>query len=60
MKYAKQLYEKLEKLKEGTENHYNYHGHQEVSADIALKLMEDLKFSNEQMDLIFKFVNIED
>lgn len=50
----------VKKLKEGTENHYNYHGHQDVSADIALGLMEDLKFSNEQNDLIFKFVKYHD
>lgn len=43
-------------LKEGTTNHYRYIGHPEVSAEIALKLMDILKFSNEQKDLIHKFV----
>ena len=47
-------------LKEGTKNYYNYVGHQDVSAEIALRLMEVLKFSNEQKDIIYKFVKYHD
>lgn len=47
-------------LKEGTKNYYNYIGHQDVSAEIALRLMEVLKFSNEQKDIIYKFVKYHD
>lgn len=47
-------------LKEGTKNYYNYIGHQDVSAEIALRLMEVLKFSNEQKDTIYKFVKYHD
>ena len=47
-------------LKEGTTNYYNYIGHQDVSAEIALRLMEVLKFSNEQKDIIYKFVKYHD
>ena len=50
----------VKKLKEGTANHYNYHGHPEISADMALELMEILKFSNEQKDLVYKFVKYHD
>lgn len=48
------------RLKEGTTDHYNYHGHPEVSAEMALVLMDILKFSNEQKDLIYKFVKYHD
>ncbi len=47
-------------LKEGTTNHYNYHGHPDVSAEMALVLMDILKFSNDQKDLIYKFVKYHD
>ena len=47
-------------LKEGTTDHYNYHGHPEVSADMALALMDILKFSNDQKDLIYKYVKYHD
>ena len=47
-------------LKEGTKNYYNYIGHPDVSAEIALRLMEVLKFSNEQKDTIYKFVKYHD
>jgi tRNA nucleotidyltransferase (CCA-adding enzyme) len=47
-------------LKEGTENYNNYIGHPDVSAEIALRLMEVLKFSNEQKDTIYKFVKYHD
>ena len=47
-------------LKEGTKNYYNYIGHPDASAEIALRLMEVLKFSNEQKDIIYKFVKYHD
>lgn len=47
-------------LKEGTKNYHNYIGHPEVSAEIALRLMEVLKFSNEQKNTIYKFVKYHD
>ncbi len=47
-------------LKEGTVDHYNYHGHPDVSAEITLRLMEILKFSNEQKDIVYKFVKYHD
>ena len=47
-------------LKEGTTNHYNYHGHPDVSAVIAGYVMEILKFSNEQKYLIDKYVKYHD
>lgn len=47
-------------LKEGTVDHYNYHGHPDVSAEITLRLAELLKFSNEQKDLVYKFVKYHD
>ena len=46
-------------LKEGS-TYYNYHGHERVSAEIALRLMDVLKFSNAQKDLIYKFVKYHD
>ena len=48
------------KLKEGTTDHYNYHGHQELSLNIIEELMETLKFSNEQKELIYKYVKYHD
>ena len=47
-------------LKEGTIDHYRYIGHQDVSSEIALQLMELLKFSNVDKDLIYKFVKYHD
>ena len=47
-------------LKEGTTDHYNYHGHNDVSAEIALELMNLLKFSTDQIDTIYKFVKYHD
>ena len=47
-------------LKEGTTDHYNYHGHTDVSAEIALELMNLLKFSADQIDTIYKFVKYHD
>ena len=48
------------KLKEGTTEHYNYHGHEEFSLNIIEELMETLKFSNDQKDLIYKYVKYHD
>lgn len=50
----------VKQLKAGTTDHYSYHGHQDVSAEMALGLMEILKFSNDQKDLIYKFVKYHD
>ena len=47
-------------LKEGTVDHYHYHGHQDVSAEIAEQLADILKFSNEQKELVVKFVKYHD
>lgn len=47
-------------LKEGTTDYYNYNGHPDVSAEIALRLMETLKFSNDQKDIVYKFVKYHD
>ena len=47
-------------LKEGKTDHYNYIGHSEASAEIALRLMETLKFSNDQKDIVYKFVKYHD
>lgn len=47
-------------LKEGTIDHYHYHGHQDVSAEIAEQLADILKFSNEQKELVVKFVKYHD
>ena len=47
-------------LKEGTTDHYRYVGHQDESVLIAEELMTMLKFSNEQMDLILKYVKYHD
>ena len=51
---------RTKQLKEGTTNHYNYHGHPDVSAEMAMTIMEILKFSNDQKDLIYKFVKYHD
>ena len=50
----------VKELKEGTVDHYHYHGHQDYSAEITLKLVEILKFSNDQKDLVYKFVKYHD
>jgi tRNA nucleotidyltransferase (CCA-adding enzyme) len=47
-------------LKEGTVDHYHYHGHQDVSAEIAEQLADILKFSNEQKELVVKFIKYHD
>lgn len=43
-------------LKPGTTDHYRYIGHPEASAKIADKMMDILKFSNDQKEIIHKFV----
>lgn len=47
-------------LKPGTVDHYRYIGHQEVSVDLANQIMDILKFSNEQKNIISKFVKYHD
>ena len=47
-------------LKEGTTNHYTYYDHQEESCRIASEIMNILKFSNDDKDLIYKFVKYHD
>ena len=47
-------------LKEGTVGYYSYHDHSEVSAEIALKLMNLLKFSTDQTETIYRFVKYHD
>ena len=46
----------VKQLKPGTTNHYRYIGHPEESFKIANEIMDILKFSNEQKDIIGKFV----
>ena len=50
----------VKELKDDTSGYYRYHGHQEVSANIAEKLADLLKFSNEQKDIVYKFVKYHD
>ena len=50
----------VKELKDDTTGYYHYHGHQEVSANIAEKLADLLKFSNEQKDIVYKFVKYHD
>ena len=50
----------VKELKDGATGYYHYHGHQEVSANIAEKLADLLKFSNEQKDIVYKFVKYHD
>jgi len=50
----------VKELKEGTVDHYHYHGHQDVSVEIAEQLTDILKFSNEQKDLVVKFIKYHD
>ena len=50
----------VKELKDDASGHYHYHGHQEVSANIAEKLADLLKFSNEQKEIVYKFVKYHD
>ena len=50
----------VKELKDDATGYYHYHGHQEVSANIAEKLADLLKFSNEQKDIVYKFVKYHD
>ena len=50
----------VKELKDDATGHYHYHGHQEVSANIAEKLTDLLKFSNDQKDIVYKFVKYHD
>ena len=50
----------VKELKDDATGHYHYHGHQEVSANIAEKLADLLKFSNDQKDIVYKFVKYHD
>lgn len=45
---------------QGPEGHFVYYGHPEESEKISLKIMEILKFSNEQIEKISKFVRYHD
>lgn len=47
-------------LKEGTTDHYSYHGHEAVSAEMAEQIMDMLKFPNEEKETILKFVKYHD
>lgn len=47
-------------LKPGTTNHYRYIGHPEKSVDIAQNLMHVLHFSNDQIELITKYIKYHD
>lgn len=47
-------------LKDGDVDCYSYHGHSSVSAEIALRLMDILRFSNDRKDLVYKFVKYHD
>lgn len=50
----------VKQFKEGYTDRYSFNGHEEVSADLALQLMNLLKFSNDQKDLIYKYVKYHD
>ena len=50
----------VKELKDDATGRYHYHCHQEVSANIAEKLADLLKFSNEQKDIVYKFVKYHD
>ena len=50
----------VKELKDDATGYYHYHGHQEVSANIAEKLADLLKFSNDQKDIVYKFVKYHD
>jgi len=47
-------------LKPGTTNHYRYIGHPEKSVEIAQNLMHVLRFSNDQIELITKYIKYHD
>ena len=44
----------------GPEGHYVYYGHPEVSAQIAVELMQKLKFSTAQIEKISKYIKYHD
>lgn len=44
----------------GPEGQYAYYGHQDVSAEITLQIMDILKFSNDQKNLIYTYVKYHD
>ena len=50
----------VKELKDDATGYYHYHGHQEVSANIVEKLADLLKFSNDQKDIVYKFVKYHD
>ena len=50
----------VKQLKPNTENYYRFIGHQDKSVEIANKLMNLLKFSNEQKEKIANFVKYHD
>ena len=50
----------VKQYKEGYVDRFCFHGHEEVSADLALQLMNLLKFSNDQKELIYKYVKYHD
>lgn len=50
----------VKQYKEGYADRFCFHGHEEISADLALQLMDLLKFSNDQKDLIYKYVKYHD
>lgn len=45
---------------QGSEGHYVYYDHPDISSQIALEIMDILKFSNDQKDLIYKYVKYHD
>lgn len=45
---------------QGPEGHYVYYGHPDVSAEIALQIMDILKFSNDQKNIIYTYVKYHD
>lgn len=50
----------VKQYKEGYADRFCFHGHEEVSVDLALQLMNLLKFSNDQKELIYKYVKYHD
>ena len=50
----------VKELKDDATGYYHYHSHQEASANIAEKLADLLKFSNDQKDIVYKFVKYHD
>lgn len=45
---------------EGPAGHYVYYGHPEISAQISLEVMNILKFSNDEKEMIFKYIKYHD